>query len=289
MDKQKSYTIGELSDICGISTQTLRFYDQKGLLAPSGRDTENNYRLYSNDKALEALVIRGMRQLGMELTELRKVKRNRDLQEVKQKLEEKIHCLQQDIADVQRQLDFTRNTFEILESSIDEVENYGDRNIFFNYLKPETVISIRYQSSVSASKIFWRRYAELIQLVEKLNLTIQGPFSAVFHDNYENQFINDIGDLEVFFPVKNTNISSPNIKIVAPALVISTIHYGNYTDLLEVYDALVNFAEKEGYSICGPSLEEYLIDFSLGLNEEHWVTKVSLPVKKAILDDNFLV
>lgn len=281
MDKQKRYTIGELSDICGISTQTLRFYDQKGLLAPSGRDTENNYRLYSNDKALEALVIRGMRQLGMELTELRRIKKNRDLQEVRQKLEDKIQRLQHDIEIIQSQLDFTKNSFKILESSLNEIENYQNQKIIFSRLKSKTIVSIRYQSSVNANKIFWRRYAELIQLVEKLNLTIQGPFSAIFHDHYENQFFNDVGDLEVLFPVKNTNVNSENIKSMSSSyLMISTIHYGNYIDLLDVYNTLADFAEKEGYTVCGPSFEEYLIDFSLGLKEEHWVTKVSLPVKK---------
>lgn len=41
------YSIGETARLFGISTQTLRFYDRKGILSPVYTDPETGYRYYS--------------------------------------------------------------------------------------------------------------------------------------------------------------------------------------------------------------------------------------------------
>lgn len=49
----EKYTIGELAKQLNVTTRTIRYYDQKGLLKPSGVN-ENGYRLYS-DKQMKQL------------------------------------------------------------------------------------------------------------------------------------------------------------------------------------------------------------------------------------------
>ena len=54
------YRIGELARMAGITTRTLRFYEEAGLLAPSGR-SERGYRLYCSadaDRLQEILLLR---------------------------------------------------------------------------------------------------------------------------------------------------------------------------------------------------------------------------------------
>jgi DNA-binding transcriptional MerR regulator len=46
-------TVKEVSEITGISVRTLHYYDEIGLLTPSGK-SEAGYRLY-DEKALERL------------------------------------------------------------------------------------------------------------------------------------------------------------------------------------------------------------------------------------------
>ena len=40
------YSIGEFSKIGSVSTKTLRYYDEIGLLRPAYVDEENRYRYY---------------------------------------------------------------------------------------------------------------------------------------------------------------------------------------------------------------------------------------------------
>lgn len=68
MSANKAYGIGEVSGIVGISTRTLRYYEEAGLLAPVR--TANGYRRYTPadlDRLQEILLLRHM---GMSVAEI---------------------------------------------------------------------------------------------------------------------------------------------------------------------------------------------------------------------------
>lgn len=63
------YTIQKLAVMSGISTRTLRYYDQIGLLAPARR-LESGYRVYGEAEVDALQQILFYRELGLELTEI---------------------------------------------------------------------------------------------------------------------------------------------------------------------------------------------------------------------------
>lgn len=71
MDDQ-IYSIGELSQLCGISVRRLRFYSDKGLLPPSAR-TESGYRMYSGADLARLDLVLALRDAGVSLEQIRKV------------------------------------------------------------------------------------------------------------------------------------------------------------------------------------------------------------------------
>jgi DNA-binding transcriptional MerR regulator len=54
--------VGELAKQTGISVRTLHYYDEIGLLSPSGR-TESDYRLYAEADIVRLQQIMSLRQL----------------------------------------------------------------------------------------------------------------------------------------------------------------------------------------------------------------------------------
>jgi len=60
---------GELARLCGVSTDTLRHYERKGVLAPPLR-LANGYRAYPPDALLRVRTIRAALALGFTLDEL---------------------------------------------------------------------------------------------------------------------------------------------------------------------------------------------------------------------------
>lgn len=64
--------IGELAKLCGISTETLRFYEKNKLLKPQAR-TESGYRQYNQSQVRQVHFILNAKQLGLSLQEIREL------------------------------------------------------------------------------------------------------------------------------------------------------------------------------------------------------------------------
>lgn len=65
----QEYTIHDLAKLAGVSTRTLRWYHQIGLLRPC-RTAENGYRLYSGAEVNRLQHILFYRALGVELAQI---------------------------------------------------------------------------------------------------------------------------------------------------------------------------------------------------------------------------
>lgn len=64
--------IQELAKITGVSTKTIRYYEEIGLL-PAPARAENNYRQYSEQDVERVRLVVGARRLGLSLDEISEV------------------------------------------------------------------------------------------------------------------------------------------------------------------------------------------------------------------------
>ena len=65
----KYYTIGQLAMLAGISTKTLRVYENKGLLVPE-RNKGNDYRIYGEEAVKTLEKIQLMKYLDLSLDQI---------------------------------------------------------------------------------------------------------------------------------------------------------------------------------------------------------------------------
>lgn len=70
--------IGELAKATDTQVETIRFYEQEGLLAKPAR-TDGNFRIYENQHLERLIFIRHCRSLDMALNEIRQLLRFKDL------------------------------------------------------------------------------------------------------------------------------------------------------------------------------------------------------------------
>ena len=68
MEKQQ-YTAGELAKLVGVSSRTIRFYDEKEILIPSGYSKEG-YRLYDEQAIVTLQQIIMLKYVGLSLEEI---------------------------------------------------------------------------------------------------------------------------------------------------------------------------------------------------------------------------
>lgn len=69
--------IGQLARLVGVDTQTIRFYEQQGLLPPPNRQ-ENGYRVYTQKHGERLAFIRRCRILSLSLAEIRELQSYQD-------------------------------------------------------------------------------------------------------------------------------------------------------------------------------------------------------------------
>ena len=65
----KYYTAGTLAELAGVSSRTIRYYDQKGVLRPTGY-TDGGYRLYDDTALLKMQQISMLKFAGFSLEEI---------------------------------------------------------------------------------------------------------------------------------------------------------------------------------------------------------------------------
>lgn len=71
------YTINKLAKLAGVSTRTLRYYDELGLLSPA-RVSSNGYRIYGQKEIDRLQQILFYRELGVSLEEIRSILSSKD-------------------------------------------------------------------------------------------------------------------------------------------------------------------------------------------------------------------
>ena len=64
-----AYTIKEIADLAGVTTRTIRYYDEIGLLSPANTG-ENGYRYYDQDSLLRLQQILFFREIDVPLKEI---------------------------------------------------------------------------------------------------------------------------------------------------------------------------------------------------------------------------
>ncbi|MGI5455646.1 MerR family transcriptional regulator [Streptomyces sp. CA-249302] len=72
MDGDALYSIGELARRTGLSVKTIRFYSDRGIVAPTDR-TPTGYRRYGIEAVVRLDFVRTLRDLGLGLPTIRKV------------------------------------------------------------------------------------------------------------------------------------------------------------------------------------------------------------------------
>ena len=81
----RQYKIGEVSRILNMPVESIRFFEQKGVLAPH-KDQSNNYRYYTVWEINRLLDYRKYRELGFSLNETLEIIRNSDFKDFEERL-----------------------------------------------------------------------------------------------------------------------------------------------------------------------------------------------------------
>jgi len=82
------YTVGQVAKFLGVSRDTLKYYEEKGLVNPM-QDDENNYRKYDQFDIYDVITVNFYRELDIEIKKIQEIRKSKSVDDIKLSLEEK--------------------------------------------------------------------------------------------------------------------------------------------------------------------------------------------------------
>ena len=180
------YTINQLAKLAGVSTRTLRYYDQCGLLPPKAVRS-NGYRIYGETEVNRLQQILFYRELGVDLSEIGRILAEKDfdglsaLQSHLSALREKRARLERLIDNVQKSISAMKGETEMTDE--EKFEGFKEKLISDNEEKYGGEIREKYgdeavgRSNAKLKNMTKEQYGELETLTQELNNTLKAAFA----------------------------------------------------------------------------------------------------------------
>ena len=278
MRKEKDfYQIGEVSKLCNISIKTLRYYDEIELLIPEKIDPYSGYRYYSNKQLTLVLVIKHFKEAGFSLKEIKQLLGRENLEYNKTKIKEKCKEIDDKINDLIRLKE--KLNFCLYERKKQEYTK-KEAQIEIKYI-PETYIAYLRSPGVISVDEFTVRYCRLMSLIEKNKFHTTKNVMALYYNScieFENNDKQEY-DIEVCAQISETKEIPGLVRKFGGFRAVSSMHYGSYDNMIEVYRKMVEYINKNGYEICGPAIDNYIVDIISTCDENNYVTELLIPIK----------
>ena len=263
--------IGEFSKICSVTTKTLRYYDEIGLLKPSIVNEHNGYRFYHVKQLKTILFINKLKKYSFSLEEIDRILKDSGGEALPRLIRQKKHLLQELLETqkfILRQLD---EDIQKLEKGIDIMAYLDSITVELVEAPPRNILYSRQHMS---TEDYCKYFGKLFETIARNKLTCIGAPIAIYHDKEFNPANNDT---EIAIPIRE---KTPETRELAGGLCAKGTHRGAYSELSSTYSRIVQWVEENGYQMAAPPYEIYVTDPATTPSQEDYITEIYFPIKK---------
>ncbi|MEK3748125.1 MerR family transcriptional regulator [Paenibacillus sp. FSL E2-8871] len=271
-------SIGEFSKICEVSTKTLRYYDEIGLIHPDEINPENGYRYYSIKQLTKMLFINRLKSYHFSLEEIKDIleweqdhfeeKLSASLNLKKRKLQEKLRTYEYTLKQINRDV-------LNLEKGLSMMSYLNKIEVQLVETKPMYILYTRQMLSSDDYALGYGKYfSKLYETIATEKLTLLGTPITIYHSEEYNPAGNDT---EFALPIEEIVNGTRELR---EGLCAKSVYKGPYSELTSVYAKLTEWIENEGYEMANSPYEKYITDPTQTSDPEDLVTEVYFPVKK---------
>lgn len=263
------YKIGEISRLYGIGADSLRYYEELGILRP--RRDVNGYRLYSIQDISRLNIIRDLRRLGFSMGRIKEYLDRQSVRSTLELLEEEQRLIDRKI----EELSVLRDNIALRALSLRQSSaGGGDESI--------RLLSLPRRKCLKLSENVCRD-AEVDFLIKKLQkrheekLYILGNNAigaSISREGMEKKVFNLFDSVFFILPEETEDCDF----ILEAGEYLSVSYRGGYHNSLRLIPALLEHAEKKGLHPAATPIEIYRIDNHETSNPEEYYTEIQLKV-----------
>jgi DNA-binding transcriptional MerR regulator len=234
--------------VAQVSVRTLHHYDEVGLLRPATVDPQTGYRWYRADQLQRLNRILALRDLGLPLTEVRKVVDD----EVS--VDELRGMLRLRQAEARDHMAAEAERLSRVEARLRQIETegrVGEYDVVVKPLEPQHVAMVDTTATAfgndTLGPIFGRLFSELYGELDRLGVAPAGPQIALYEPSEDSDSpitVMASVPIDEADAVRSDRIVVADLPAVARAGV--TIHRGSMARVEEGYRALLRWADDTG-------------------------------------------
>lgn len=263
-----SYKIKEVAKLYGLCTDTLRYYEEQGILTP--RRAENNYRLFGMQDIGNLNVVRSLRELDISIEKIREYIHNRDIETTLKLLDEEEELILSKIERLKEQYeDISQRKRELLQ---DKERKEGMYSICFLEARPcfQLTEDVILENDIDfVLKKLEHKYEDNIRAIG-----IKG-FGAIMKPEYlEQEIYNHFQSVFFISDWENHN------SVIPKGEYASLFYWGEYERVKELLPPLYQWIQDQGFKVCGVPMELYHIDMSDTNLHSEYLTEIQVKVEK---------
>lgn len=263
------YKIGEISALYGIGTDSLRYYEEIGILKP--RRAENGYRMYTISDIRTLNILRELRSIGFSMEEIKNHLQDFDVSKTLELFRREVTAVEEKI----RQLSALRSH---LTGRIAEMEKHLHADLPFD--RPQ-VLAVPERKILKLSENVYRdedldfvikelqkKNQDQLYIIGNGNMGAEIPLDAIScgtygHFNAVFCLVDDGGSFDTVIPSGN--------------YLVYTVR-GSYSAMADAWKLLFSELDRQGLSAGGNPMEFYIIDNHDTNNEDEYITHLQIPL-----------
>jgi DNA-binding transcriptional MerR regulator len=270
VERGQQISIGRFAGLTGISANTLRRYDELGVLSPAFTDPETRYRLYAVEQLDTGILIRLLRDLDVPLDEIAAQIGDGDPERLKDVLALHRGRIAGRLVELERIL-------QLIDGALEAEHGLLPYEIEVVTLDPIWVVSRR--TTTSRPRLDEELERCLLELEDELAATADsatGRELVLYHNAlYWYQGL----DMEVCLPVTGDAAGAHGGWQLPGGDCMRTVYRGPWDDIWQAYSMMLARIARKGCEVRGPVREAYLADERDTDDPLRYVTEITWPVR----------
>ncbi|HIW22256.1 MAG TPA: MerR family transcriptional regulator [Candidatus Dorea intestinavium] len=262
------FRIGEISKLYGIGPDSIRYYEELGILDP--KRSENGYRMYSVQDLWRLNVIRDLRKLDFSMERIKEYLEHRSIASTEVILKEELEAITKELEELTRLRDQVKERLRVVQS-----------------VKSQTLDIIKQETRKE-------RHCHTIHSGYVMDEEMDMLIEQLLNKDKENLYI--IGNNRIGSTISLENVRQKKYRTYDSVFIMDsrgkeripggeylTISYQGDGEKNDVYiPQLLTYAREHKLSPLGPVLELLLIDIHQSADVKEHITQLELLCKKKL-------
>lgn len=267
INNKNYFTTGEFAKLMGVSKDTLFHYDRIGIFSPEVK-TDKDYRYYSLYQLDVFYVIACLKELGMNLKDIKSYLDKRSPEELIKLLEEEENIIDKKIEHFIKMKKVLAQKIEITKSAL----NIKEKGIFKEEKEEEYILTTNPLPYTDEKSIFLS-LANHYKFIDEKN--IYSPHAVGCMLDISKVMKGGGEEYDYFFTTLSIDKSHYNFKR-PKGTYLSIYHTGGFDTIEDSYKKIIEYAQENNYSLEGYFYEDILQDELTVKGYEKYLIKLSV-------------